>query len=87
MENFYTCYTKTLQGTPYYFVKKYLTFPEHNNVRDVLEGYGMHVDFEQACRIAKIENESIKQILLQNVQEDPNAAPVIRMNSSVRKAQ
>ena len=56
-------------------------------MRDVLEGYGMHVDFEQACRIAKIENESIKQILLQNVQEDPNAAPVIRMNSSVRKAQ
>lgn len=87
MENFYTCYTKSLQGIPYYFVKKYLTFPEHNNVPDVLEGYGMHLDFDQACRIARIGDEAIKQILLQNIQEDPGAAPVIKMNPPVRKAQ
>lgn len=86
MENFYTCYTKVLQGTTYYFAKKYITFPEHNNVPDVLDGYGMHTDFNKACHIAKIEDDSIKQMLLQNVQADAQAARVIRMNREVRKA-
>jgi len=86
MENFYTCYTKILQGATYYFAKKYITFPEHNNVPDVLEGYGMHIDFNQACNIARIDDEAIRQQLFQNIQEDPDAARVIRMDQQVRKA-
>jgi len=56
METFYKAYTKTEQNKLYYFVKRYLSFPEYKDVEDILEGYGMHTDFDKACNIAGINN-------------------------------
>ena len=79
MENFYTSYTKTVQGKTYYFVKKFLTFPEFNNVPDVLVGYGMHTDFDKACNIAMIEDTNIKLQLLNSMAGAVEKAKVIEM--------
>lgn len=75
MENFYTSYTKTVQGKTYYFVKKFLTFPEFNNVPNVLVGYGMHTDFDKACSIAMIHESTIRLQLLNNMVNGNNIAP------------
>ncbi|MBA3675580.1 MAG: hypothetical protein H0W75_11620 [Chitinophagaceae bacterium] len=80
MKYFYTVYTKPLQGTNHYFVKKFITFPEYTNVPDVLESFGMHTDFNEACRIAKVIDEDIKQQLLKNLENNVTDAKVIPMN-------
>lgn len=67
MENFYNSYSKIVQGKTYYFVKKFLQFPEFNNVPDVLVGYGMHTDFHKACSIAGISDPKVKMQLLNNM--------------------
>ena len=79
MENFYTSYTKTIQGNTYFFVKKFLCFPEFNNVPDVLVGYGMHLDFDKACGIAMIEDTKIKLQLLNSMTCAIEQAKVIEM--------
>ena len=79
MENFYTSYTKTVQGKTYYFVKKFLTFPEFNNVPNVLVGYGMHTDFDKACNIAMIQDTNIKLQLLNSMTGAVEKAKVIEM--------
>ncbi len=79
MENFYTSYTKTVQGKTYFFVKKFLKFPEFNNVPDVLVGYGMHTDFDKACSIALIYDSTIKHQLLNNMTGAIEKAKVIEM--------
>ncbi|MEO7960546.1 MAG: hypothetical protein ABIR19_03305, partial [Ginsengibacter sp.] len=61
MNTFYTAYTRLLQGTSYYFVKKFSSFPDLNDVPDILENLGMHADFEEACKIAKLYDAGIKQ--------------------------
>ena len=68
METFYKAYTKTEQNKLYYFVKRYLSFPEYKEVEDILEGYGMHTDFNKACSIAGINNPSIRKQLLDSIQ-------------------
>ena len=79
MENFYTSYTKTVQGKTYFFVKKFLTFPEFNNVPDVLVGYGMHTDFDKACSIAMIQDTKVKLQLLNSMTGAVEQAKVIDM--------
>ena len=79
MENFYSSYTKTVQGKTYFFVKKFLKFPEFNNVPDVLVGYGMHTDFDKACGIAMIHDTNIKLQLLNNMGGAIETAKVIDM--------
>jgi hypothetical protein len=79
MENIYTSYTKTVQGKTYFFVKKFLTFPEFNNVPDVLVGYGMHTDFDKACNIAMINDTKTKLQLLNNMGGAVEKAKVIDM--------
>ena len=79
MENFYTAYTKVVQNTTYYFVKKYVTFPEYKDVPGVLESYGMHTDFNRACGIASVNDEEIRKRLLADLQNNPNSAKVIHM--------
>ena len=79
MENFYTSYTKTVQGKTYFFVKKFLKFPEFNNVPYVLVGYGMHTDFDKACDIAMIQDQKIKLQLLNNMVCPVDQAKVIDM--------
>ena len=84
MENFYTAYEKTINGVPFYFVKKYQTFPEYNNVLPILEQYGMHTNFERACKIAMIDDEKIQQELLDKMENISAKTKVIQINS--RKA-
>ena len=69
MESYYTGYTKQVNGQTYYFVKKFTIYPELKNVAPSLESYGMHTDFDKACRIASINDPKIKQQLLQEKQE------------------
>lgn len=63
MEYYYTAYTKTINNTPYYFVKKFSRFTELKNTPSILESYGMHTDFNKACNIAAIDNHTIMQQL------------------------
>ena len=80
MENFYTAYTRVVENTTFYFVKKYATFPEYKCVPGVLESYGMHSDFNRACEIAQINDKEIRTNLLTDLEKDPNTARVIHMN-------
>jgi len=79
MENIYNAYSKVIHGQTYFFVKKYLSFPEFNNVPDVLVGYGMHVDFDKACKIAMINNQEIKDRLRKMEQEQAPQAKIFNL--------
>ncbi|KAA9041820.1 hypothetical protein FW778_07330 [Ginsengibacter hankyongi] len=81
MENFYTAYTKVVQNTTFYFVKKYITFPEFKDVPGILDSYGMHPNFERACEIAAIKEKEIRKNLFADLQNcDENSARIIHMN-------
>lgn len=82
MENFYTSYTKVIENKTYYFVKKYLIFPEFKNVDPVLESYGMHTDFNKACSIAMIQDPKIREQLLNEAQGTVQQAKVIDLNNA-----
>ncbi len=65
MEYLYTVHTKLIQDKTHYFVKKLMKLSEFDGLADVVVGYGMHTDFEKACRIAGIDDtECRKQLLL-----------------------
>lgn len=82
MNTFYTAYTRPVHGTTYYFVKKFSAFPELKGVPDILENYGMHTDFNRACRIAELKDPAIMQKLLKNMEIARTVnAKVIQMNS------
>jgi len=83
MENLYDAYSKVVQGQNYFFVKKYLSFPEFNNVPNVLAGYGMHPDFDMACKIAMVTDQVVKDKLRLAAMGEPGQAPVVQMNSTV----
>ncbi len=68
MNTFYSAYTKQVQGTKFYFVKKFSTFPEIKGMPDILENFGMHRDFKMACSIAKVDDAAIRQNLLESVE-------------------
>lgn len=80
MENFYTSYTKVIENKTYYFVKKYLIFPEFKDVAPMLESYGMHTDFNKACNIALVFDPQIKEQLLQEAEGTMQQAKVIDFN-------
>jgi hypothetical protein len=82
MENFYTAYTKTIENKTFYFVKKYLIFPEFKDVAPVLESYGMHSDFNKACSIAGIYDPKIREQLLNEAESTIQHAKVIDLNST-----
>jgi hypothetical protein len=80
MENFYKAYTKQINGITFYFIKKYITFPEYRDVPNILESYGMHKDFNKACRIAKITDNAVKHQLLNELPENQNRSKVVHIN-------
>ena len=80
MENIYTSYTKKIQTTTYYFVKKFVVFPEFKDVPPVLEAYGMHTDFDKACTIASLNDSEIKKQLLQEIESGSRMAKIIDLN-------
>lgn len=64
MKDSYEAYIKEVNGVPLYFVKHLLLFPEYSNVEPVLQGYGMHSDFDKACSIAGIHDPLIRKSIL-----------------------
>ncbi len=80
MENVYTSYTKTVQNTTFYFVKKFIVFPDFKEIEPFLESYGMHTDFDKACEIALIKDDSIKEMLLKEMNERGAKTKVIDLN-------
>lgn len=87
MENVYTAYTREINHQTFYFVKKYISFPEMEDAQ-VLDGYGMHADFYQACSIAEIQNERVINNLLDQLQMVPLEARVVSMErkSSIKNS-
>ena len=80
MENVYTSYTKKIEATTYYFVKKFVVFPEFKSIPPVLEGYGMHTDFEKACSLASVNDNDIKKQLLNEIESGVRLAKIIDLN-------
>ena len=78
MEHLYTADTKTIDGKIYYFVKKIMTLPEFEGLAEIVVGYGMHTDFEKACKIAGVMDVATKQQLLQLLEEQNK--PKIKMD-------
>ena len=63
MENVYTAYIKEVNNQQLYFVKKFSSFPELENVEPVLDSMGMHKNFYRACDMAHIyDNQVIKNL-------------------------
>ena len=80
METFYKAYTKVIQNKSYYFVKRYLRFTEYEGIADIMEGYGMHTDFNKACSIAGLENPVVKKQLMDEISAAVPQAKVIDLN-------
>ena len=80
MENVYTSYTKSVQNTTFFFVKKFIVFPEFKEIEPFLESYGMHTNFNKACEIASITDPSIKEMLLNEIAEKGARTKVIDLN-------
>ena len=72
MEHLYTIHTKLIADKIHFFVKKLMTFPEFKELADVVVGYGMHTNFEKACKISGIYDITIrKQLLFELEQRNP----------------
>lgn len=82
MANFYTAYTKVVNGQTLYFVKKFQSFPEFKDVPPFLESFGMHTEFEKACAIAGIEDPKIKEQILRDLNSDVPQAKVIEIGNT-----
>jgi len=82
MENLYTSYTKVVENKTYYFVKKFMVFPEIPNLEPVLESYGMHTDFKKACSIASVNDPKIMEQLLMEAEGTVHMAKVIGFNTT-----
>lgn len=80
MESIYRAYTKEINGTKFYFVKRYSTFPEYEDFPEVLDTMGMHTDFYKACDIAKIYDEIVIAGLMKELHIIPESARIIHMN-------
>ena len=83
MKIFYTAYAKPINGIPFYFVKSFKTFPEYGSVAPILETYGMHTNFEQACQIAMIFDKEIQQKLLVEMESNIASYNVLPLYPSV----
>jgi hypothetical protein len=74
MEYLYTVHTKLIDDKTYYFVKKLMAFSEFKGLTDVVVGFGMHTDFEKACRIAGIDDAECRKKLIHELEERSNPA-------------
>lgn len=88
MEHYYTAYTKMINNTSYYFIKKYTRFSELKDAPAILENYAMHTNFIKACKIACIDDAVIMQQLFNeanpgNCYADNTAKPALSTNLRV----
>lgn len=82
-----TSYKKKIEGVSFYFVKRFIIFPELDNVPPVQDGFGMHTDFGVACTIAGINDPVLKDKLWNEIESDGfSQAKVIEINSQNKKA-
>ena len=63
MEHYYSAYTRTINSSLYFFVKKYIRYTEVKDTPAIMEGFGMHTDFDKACNIAGIKDAELKEWL------------------------
>ena len=84
MEHSYSVHKKEINGVPTYFIKKFLTFPDQQDIPDIREGFGMHSNFEMACSIAGVESDTIKSNLRQQVDEESAEGKVIPLQPEGR---
>lgn len=77
MHYIYQAYTREINGSVHYFVKKFLHFPEFQQVADIQEGFGMHQDFPSACRIAGIEDPGMIRQIFEQVNNNMVPAKII----------
>ena len=83
MKPLYTAYAKAIDGTTFYFVKSYVTFPEYKDVPPILQTYGMHPNFEDACNIAEVYDKEIQQQLLNELETNTASSKVLPLYPSV----
>ena len=81
MQYSYSAYTKNINNQTYYFVKKYVLFPELKDVEPVLANYGMHINFNKACSIAGIFDASLIEQLYKEAQATVQQAKLIDFNA------
>lgn len=86
METIFSAYTKEINNQTFYFVKKFNSFPEYEDVPKVLVTYGMHTDFYHACDIAKIYDETVINILLDHLHILPASAKIIPLQKQKTKS-
>lgn len=87
METNFTSYKKKIEGVSFYFVKRFIVFPELENVPPVQAGFGMHTDFDIACSIAGVSDLVAKEKLWKSLENDAVLqAKVIEINSQNKKA-
>ena len=84
MKTFSTAYVKTINGTPFYFVKTYQTFPEYQDVQAVLETYGMHTNFKKACNIAQLHDTEHQKQLLNKIENNAAICKVIPLQTATK---
>ena len=77
MKIFYTAYAKEIDGSTFYFVKSFQTFPEYQTLPPILETYGMHTNFEKACKIAMVYDKQIQQDLLNELESNSTSSKVL----------
>ena len=82
MENSYSAYVRTVNGTTFYFVKKYQVFSEYKDIPAYLDGYAMHYNFEKACKIAMVANKAIQQQLMSELQLNPALKGVMKKQTA-----
>lgn len=70
-----------MENKTYYFVKKYLAFPELKDVDPMQESFGMHTDFDKACSIAGVNDPIIREQLLNEAKGTIQQAKVIELNT------
>lgn len=73
MEHVYTAYTKEVNNQQLFFVKKFSSFPELENVDPVIESLGMHPDFYRACDMAQVYDENVVRDLYSQLHIIPEA--------------
>lgn len=79
MQYIYQAYSKQVNGTETFFVKRFLHFPELPHVPDVQEGFGMHTDFVKACGLAGISDPELINQVLEGMREPVQPAKVINI--------
>lgn len=89
MKTIYNAYAKSINGTTFYFVKTFRTFPEYKNVSPILEAYGMHFRFDKACEIAQLYDRETQLNLLYKIDnaEGARVIPIQTANTRTTKAE